>query len=1685
VTIATAILFAFLFETPLAAAAVAAGAASIPILIHLFNRRRYQVVTWAAMRFLLAAQRKYIRRMRIEQVILLAVRTAIVVLLVAAMASVMPWADELWIRLFPGSTLFAAAAGRRTHKVLVIDGSLSMAAKVEDSTCFERARMLAQRVVAESSTGDGLSVVLAAAPPRPIVGGTSEAGTKVADEIAGLALPEGNSDLAATFTTVESLLKQSPAKYEEREVYFFTDLQRATWAATKSGETAEQLRRIQAHARTIIVDVGWDIPFNSAVTSVQPAAPFVMAGTATPLTATIQHYGQPRRQVRAELLVGKARLIANDPPLALRPVQQTLVDLVPGANAINFVHKFPSVGEYAVAVRIEGDHLTPDDSRAIVLSVKDSLQVMLVNGKPAAEPYDRATEWLLDALNPYPNETAPRNVIARPKVVTEAEFADAALGDLSRYECVFLCDVAQLTGGEIHRLETHLRRGGGIVFCLGAHVDLEAYNRLLYRDGDGILPARLVGRERTAAKEFFNLSADEAAFRGPPLAAFTSEQDRASLFSARFREYIRADPTPRGQPRLVLTFRPETSQSKDGESSQVPSERARAREDAPRSQGSKAALPALVDWPRHRGRVLLYTSTANMDWTTWPASPSYPALMQEILHYSAAGRTREQASTVGEVLEAFVDAGGPGLPVSVRLPSGLTEETRTEPGEDSSVIRWSETDQSGIYIATVGQHPREYPFAVNVPAASENQQASESDPTRINESELKSLYPDWEFQLVADPHQVNHSSAPGNEPVTGARQSAMGMVMGRYLLFAMFLLLVLEVVLAWWFGHYSAVQVAQGSASSAGRLAVPVIAGLASLAFMIVSGVLVHAVWSGDFLGFLPDNFRSAMEARLGIPPPASGEGTRWYLEFTPYIKDAVADPWLAGTCGLAVAFAVIAIYLREGQTANRGYKLLLAGLRLFVIFVTLAVLLPELQLRFEREGWPDVAILIDDSRSMSVSDRYEDASAKAIAERLVQDLPYLPPERLRLVQAILTGRQGGWLEDLLVRRRVRIHLYHCASQAGHLCDVSEPRQLDEAMQSLRQLRAEGDSSRLGAAVRQVINDYRGSTLAALIMMTDGVTTEGEDLVKVSQYAARSGVPLFLVGLGDSREARDLKLHDLQVEDTVNANDRLVFEGRLAAHGFSEPRNVTIALAEKDSEGKLNPLTRENVAIDPQGKPVKFRLIHQPTEPGEKCYVIHMLLSEEEARAIDSNRLERTVLVREAKVIRVLYVEGSARYEYRFIKNLLERESQSDKRNKSIDLRVLLLDADSEYPSEDKSALADFPTVEELNQYDVVLLGDVDPKDKRLGDKCLRALADFVKQRGGGLLMIAGPRFSPQAYQDSPLAGVLPIEVRRAPPSEPEYTSAYRPELTAVGRFHPIFRFSPDESENAAIWNRLTGMYWWSEEYGIKPAAEVLLIHPRRAAADPDSRRLAGGGESGYPLAVQQFVGAGRCMFFGFEETWRWRYRNDEPRFNQFWLQTVRYLARSRLGRVALRVDRQGPYRRGEPIKITVRFPDDMPPPGPDIKVEISATRKPITRSQDSAQIETLTLRLEKLEGSRAIYEGQLNRTPEGEYHFALTAPAVSEPKPQAEAQVLPPPGEMEQLRMNRPDMERAAEATHGRFYTLTNVNQVVDDLPVGSRLSHHVPQPPRLLWNHFVIFGLIIGLLTAEWALRKRRYLL
>jgi hypothetical protein len=1766
-------LFAFfgLWETTLA---VAVGAASVPIIIHLLNRKRFQVVVWAAMRFLLQAQRQNTRKMRLEQLLLLALRVLVILLVVLAMASVMPWAEEVWANLWPDAAGFITARKGRIQKILVLDGSLSMAVKLEDGkTAFERARELARQIVLDSQPGDGFSVALLKDSPAWVVGEISYDAQKVAREIELVRQSHGNGSVPALLNMVAGKLAEAPGRFDGREVYFLTDLQQATWLPSeaaglaKTARTAKEknvLQEIQKHARTIFVDVGREGVSNVAVADLRLDDPLISTGQLVAIKAQVQAFsagtGQPEKVVRVELLTGLAG--SREGKFTLSVVDQKQIRIRPGSRQqVNFSHRFSRPGTYAVQVRVEPDDLEPDNARTLIVTVRDTVPVLLVNGKPAADPFDRATEYLREALQPF-SPPIPKFAPLRPKVVGVSQFTDASESDLAGYDCIFLCDVGQLGSGEVRRLEAHLRRGGGLVISCGETMadQLELYNRLLYRNGQGLLPAQLVGIQRAPKDYHFYLNASDEAYSKPPLLAFGDEAVRMTLRTPPFRQYVRARPAAEARARTVLSFMPEAEpQAKGTLQDPLPIDDPALIEWEPplpppkRAQAAEPKRRTSPEAHRYRGKVVLLTSAVNMDWSTWPGSPSFGALMQEITRLAVSGRLRARASTVGDILEECLPTTGGELDCKVWPPGQEKEPVRlaTQGTGEVTVFRWGQTDESGVYRMTVGQDPQEYLFAVNPPATTPDQKNSESDPTRLDKARLQSAYPELDFQLVKDLSQVRHLSNSGAAEEETVR-APIGPVIAHYALLAVLALLLLEVVLAWGFGHYSKVAGAVEPPRT-GAFWPGLIGGVAGVLFLFGAYVLLDAHLRGDFLGFAPDWFRNWVEGLFGIPPAPPGEASRWRMEMLPFLSQTRDSPWLVGAVALGAAALVFFIYRLEGNTAQPAYRFLLGGLRLFLILFTLTVLGPQLALSFERQGWPDVVLLVDDSLSMGEPDVYQDPRvqeavakhADKIRSRLREQLPEQlkalqgqlaearaaghkdeearlsssihalqaqqanlgspawKPSRLQLVQSILTGDDPDWLQTLLGRRRMKVHIYHLdpagralklkeAGGVNEFADLTDPRQLEQARQAVADLKAHADESRLGIAVRQVLDHFRGSSLAAVVMFTDGVTTRDENLVQVADYAAQKGVPLFFVGVGDDHELRDLKLHDLQVEDTVYVNDNVVFDARLTGHGYKD-LTVPVVLKEKMKDGSEKELARKMVRVDPQGKSVKVQLNHQPKEAGEKVFIVQVLVPEKEAgnkaASTSDTRLQRTVFVQQSKKIKVLFVEGAPRYEYRYIKNLFEREAPG-KGNKTLEIQVLLCEADPDFARQDRSAIAEFPAnKQELYQYDVVFFGDVDPHSPKLSDQKLRDLADFVREKGGGFLMIAGPNFSPHAYRDTPLADILPVEVTGPAPPEEDRADGYRLELTPMGRLHPIFRLSPDEAANQAIWQRLAPMYWWSQGYRLKPLAEVLAVHPKaKAEGKSYDGRL--------PLAVQQFVGSGRSMFFGFEETWRWRFREDEVLFNRFWIQTARYLARSRLSRTELRLDRQTPYRQGEPIKVMVKFPDNGPLPGlapgkpGKLEVKVIAEHTPPGSGKDPADKEVQSLQLAKVEGSWGTYEGMLTRTREGKYRFWLSTPDVSKQqpngqRPSAEAKVVLPPGELDRLRMNREEMKLAAEMTDGRFYTLANANDVLDDLPQGMPIALNTPGPPWRLWNTPASFLLVLGLLTAEWFLRKRKHLL
>ena len=213
--------------------------------------------------------------------------------------------------------------------------------------------------------------------------------------------------------------------------------------------------------------------------------------------------------------------------------------------------------------------------------------------------------------------------------------------------------------------------------------------------------------------------------------------------------------------------------------------------------------------------------------------------------------------------------------------------------------------------------------------------------------------------------------------------------------------------------------------------------------------------------------------------------------------------------------------------------------------------------------------------------------------------------------------------------------------------------------------------------------------------------------------------------------------------------------------------------------------------MGPDHKPQELSLSYRPDKEGEYDFVIETDNLADEVR-YDNNRLQRQVSVRKAQ-LRVLLVQAYPNYEFRYLKNLLERDN-------TIQLHTVLQDADAEYAAAEKAALSVFPVRrEDLFQYDVVIFGDVNPE--LLSSSTLANLADFIVQKGGGLVMIAGPSFNPLQYRDTPLAPLVPVEIASAVAPDPQrpITDGFVIQPTDEGLASPNMQLGDSPAETLEI----------------------------------------------------------------------------------------------------------------------------------------------------------------------------------------------------------------------------------------------------------------------------------------------
>ena len=766
---------AFGFSSPLILSGLAL--ASIPVVIHLLHRRKYVVTPWAAMQFLIQATKKQSRRIRLENLILLLVRTLVLILIVLALAR-------------PHFDTETGVIGNEqpVHRILVVDSTFSMQRTGASSfiegapieaisdgapvTRFAQAKKTAQAMVQNGSRGDAWSLLrIADSSTSSVIQTPAFRTNTVEEEIQALTVSDSPGNLTATLEAVAQAVKQLP-ELPRKEVVFISDLQSSMWAP----DAPESLARLKLLVNQIgqtasisLVNVAGAASSNLAVTGLESGTEIVTVGQTMSFRAVVRNFGQTiLRDQTVELLVDG------------RLVDTKRLDLPPGIDTpVNWDYQFLSAGDHSVEIHLEDDALPVDNRRWMAVPVREQLNVLLVNGRPAGRPRDTATFYVERALAPS-TTSEPWQGTIRPQVVGESELQSAGL---SRYDVVVLCDVGLITNRESTILESFVQSGGGLIVLPGEAANSASYNTHLFRGGEGILPAEI---GELTGSEAEPLTFDPREFSHPIVRAFRGNPG-AGLEATLTFKFLKLKPTDDAQ--VAMWF----------------------------SDGS----PALVEMRTGSGRVILAATSADSRWGTWAIwAPSFVPMMHELVLFAASGQARSRQLNVGEPIVMTLPQRLFDLEARVERPDGSVTGLPLNDSENLLTAAYDKTDRAGIYQIKFGSPlNRTELYAVNV-------SEKESDLAVARETDLfNSLFA-----------EVNVALRGNGDPVSGvfrSRSDSGLSVLSRILAWAVLSILLLEPLLAWRFSWgilaFAAAAVAAVLAPTLGWGAIAVV-GLAAAA---------------------------------------------------------------------------------------------------------------------------------------------------------------------------------------------------------------------------------------------------------------------------------------------------------------------------------------------------------------------------------------------------------------------------------------------------------------------------------------------------------------------------------------------------------------------------------------------------------------------------------------------------------------------------------------------------------------------------------------------------------------------------------------------------------------------------------------------------------------------------------------
>lgn len=869
------------------------------------------------------------------------------------------------------------------------------------------------------------------------------------------------------------------------------------------------------------------------------------------------------------------------------------------------------------------------------------------------------------------------------------------------------------------------------------------------------------------------------------------------------------------------------------------------------------------------------------------------------------------------------------------------------------------------------------------------------------------------------------------------------------------------------------------------------------------------------------------LDILFGSDPTPLPAGATATTEFNPPDWMRALNPSLVNLVLVGLAVALVAwTYGRDGR--GRGPRIALGVLRVLLLgYVILMINRPVRKVSETRVEPSVVAVLIDDSFSMYVRDTGDAAylarqggpagrgSGPATAPTSTQsagaatqpaaDVEFIGgtgPTRLDVAVGLLTGDGEKLIRSLASKHALRFYRFsRDAAEIGTIAapDVApgkpaadpatvkvDPKLLDD----LRNLRTAGESTQLLPSLLTVLGNLQGQQVDGVVILTDARETPAAAPAALVERAKRYDVKFFPVSVGSEKPAKNLSVTSLSVQDSAFAQDIVTAKVSVRATGYGPGKAARVVLRDKKTGAPLRtPDGRDAEAtatLAADGRPEEVEIAFQPQAVGTLDVVAEVAAEEGELDAKD-NRAQESVAVLDARV-NVLYVDGYPRWEYRYIKNEMIR-------NPTVNISCLLTSADERFrqeadppePNFDKideagnvafrdprtgskfpGAITRFPeTEEELRKYDVILFGDVDPR--QFSSRQVKMVADYVENEAAGFGMIAGPQHAPFKYRNTPIDALLPVTIAAAVPDDPTamYRDGWRPTVTAEGRrgeASMMFRFLPDAAANDKYLREdLQPLFWFCRGVTVKDGVGLVYAeHP--AASDPRGQKA--------PILVLGKFGTGRTLFSAIDDSWRWRYYTGESVFDAYWVQQIRYLARGRKlaeRGIKFAVDRER-YERGQTVKVSLTIlSPTLLKDRRQVKVDVVDEAGRVVRQET----------LQRQESPDNLFSASFAATDAfGAYRVRLAKLSDAVEAQERSFQIIVPRVELEKPEVDREAMLRLAPPS--QVLTAAAARDKLPGLITGEAKTIAVPHTPEPRWNTWRALSIVMGLLTIEWVMRK-----